>query len=257
MTKHVLIIGGATFIGNNMAAALLAQGAEVTLFIREEDADNLNPIAQRCRVIEGDVWNPASLYGRGRGHEVVINTIGSMVADPQKGLTHHRLNVVSARNVTQMCVSDGVKHLIFLSVSNAPWLNGAYINAKRDAEAYIARSGIRHYSIIRAPVVYARGARRSLFYQTISALSLIPFLFRSNAPLPVDVLARATARIALQDWQQPLYEAPQLRRLNRQVQQEGGSPQAQLFNLPEPDAYPIEMLDEDAPFGWTPGEPNR
>lgn len=85
--RHILVTGGGTFLGDNIAAALLAEGAQVTLLVRPGAEDKLGPLAQRVRWIVADVWNPASLRGRARGHASVIHTVGSMVADRHKVLT--------------------------------------------------------------------------------------------------------------------------------------------------------------------------
>src|ERR1700741_2991746 len=135
--RRILVTGGGTFLGDNIAAALLAEGAEVTLLVRPGTEDKLGPLAQRVRWWTADVWNPASLRGRARGHASVIHTVGSLSADPVQGLNHHWLNFVSARNVANMCVSDGVPHIVLMSSARAPWVNGHYLRAKREAENYI------------------------------------------------------------------------------------------------------------------------
>src|SRR5690349_4717806 len=118
--RRVLVTGGGTFLGDNIAAALLAEGAEVTLLVRPDAEDKLGPLKSQVKAWTADVWDPARLRGRARNHACVIKTIGSLIDDPAQGLTHHRLNFVSARNVIQMCVNDGVQHMIQMSTVNAP-----------------------------------------------------------------------------------------------------------------------------------------
>jgi uncharacterized protein YbjT (DUF2867 family) len=253
--KKALVTGGGTFLGDNIAAALLAEGAEVTLLVREGAEDKLGPLAHRVRWFSADVWNPASLKGRARGHDVVVHTVGSMKAEPQKGLGYDTLNFVSARNVAAMCVSGGVSQMVLMSAVAAPWVPGAYLHAKREAEQYISRLGLRP-TIIRAPVAYLRGQRRSPFYQLMTVLGSIPPLswtwLGRIAPMPVDVLARGVARIALDERQgKTIYYARDLRRRNTRselqrplvlTEEEFGQRQTN----------PYEMLDENTPFGWTP-----
>jgi uncharacterized protein YbjT (DUF2867 family) len=253
--RRVLVIGGGTLIGDNIAAALLAEGAEVTLLVRPGAEDRLGPLAQHVRWRTADVWDSASLRGRGRGHAVVINTVGSMTADPTQGLTFHRLNFVSARNVITMCVSDGVGHLILMSSVGAPWINGRYIHAKREAEQYLVRVGVKG-TIIRAPLVYVRGQKRPLFYEMMTLLGTIPPFSWTRlgkiAPMPVDVLARGVARIALEkNRKKTIYYAPDLRRRNKKEE-------LAALNLSPDDTqptravHPFELIDDEAPFGWTP-----
>src|SRR5690606_33579409 len=134
------------------------------------------------------------------GHASVIHTVGSLTADPVQGLSHHRLNFVAARNVANMCISDGAPHIVLMSSVRAPWINRRYITAKRDAEAYVERVGLK-VSIIRAPILYVRGQPRSPFFQLMTLLGSLPPIswlgFNRFAPMPVDILARGVARITL------------------------------------------------------------
>lgn len=255
--RRVLVTGGGTFLGDNIAAALLAEGVEVTLLVRPGAEAKLGPLAQRVRWWSADVWEPSSLKGRARGHSAVVHTVGSLIAEPAKGLTHHWLNFVSARNVANMCVSGGVPHMVLMSSARAPWISGDYIEAKREAEGYITRVGLRA-TIVRAPLVYVRGAPRHPFYRLVSLLSRIPPLswigLRRIAPMPIDILARGVARLTLeQPSTRTIFYAGDLRRRNtRQEIREGISlEKGELGRLMQP-ARPIELIDEEIPFGWSP-----
>ena len=83
--QRVLVTGGGTFLGNYIAAALLAEGADVTLLVRTGAEERLGQLADRTRWHVADVWNPASLRGRARGQQSVIHTVGSMNSDPAQG----------------------------------------------------------------------------------------------------------------------------------------------------------------------------
>lgn len=264
--KRVLVTGGGTFLGDNIAAALLAEGAEVTLLVRPGAEDRLGPLAQRVRWWTADVWDPASLKGRARGHTSVIHTVGSMTADPAQGLTYHWLNVVSARNVANMCVGGGVPHMVLISSAAAPWVSRGYISAKREAEAYISRIGLRA-TIIRAPIAYVRGQPRRLFYQFMTVLGSIPPLSWTIpgriAPIPVDVLARGVARITLESrsnktvfYARDLRKRNQPRELRRPfsgIKNRG----AEAVSSADVPLYTPGMIEEDTPFGWTPDTSTR
>jgi uncharacterized protein YbjT (DUF2867 family) len=252
--QRILVTGGGTFLGNSIAAALLAEGAEVTLLVRPGAEDKLGPLAERVRWRVADVWNPASLRGHARGQKSTIHTVGSLSADLAQGLNHHWLNFVSARNVANMCVSDGCPHVVLLSAARAPWISGQYIRAKREAEEYLGRVGLR-YTIIRAPVAYMRGQRRHPFFWLMTLLGSVPptswVIFGRMAPLPVDILARGVARITLNPTQgQRIY-------YRRDLRKRSTSDEARLLTAPlNPPAptNPLEQLGEDSPFGWTPPE---
>lgn len=259
--NRVLITGGGTYLGMNLAAALLAEGIEVSLIIREGNQDRLGLLKSKVRWSVADVWDSASLKGRARGHATVIHTVGSMVDDPSKGLTFQRLNVVSARNTATMCVSDGVQHLILLSAVNSPWVSGKYIKAKREAETYTRRIGLTT-SIIHAPIIYIRGTQRPLFYRIMTLLGSIPpmsWLWMGRiAPMPMDIMARGIARIAKNPpGKTKIYHARDLRKLNKRTELRGDIPDMEDFDALDDTATPLDILEEETPFGWSPPKNTR
>ena len=243
-----VLVSGSGFPGAGIAAALLAEGAAVTL-LQQPDAPPLpGPLAGSVRSPVADVWNPASLNGRARGHRLVVHTVGSMYADPARGHNHHWLNFVCARNVANMCVSDGCPRLVLLSCARAPWINRDYLRAKRSAEDYCRRMGLETL-VIRAPLTWVRGQRRQPFFWLMTLLGSIPpgmwLGFGRSAPLQFDIFARGVARIALQPTPgKQLYWRRDLRRRN--TNQEARHYTPPVIPAPPPGG------DEEVPFGWLP-----
>jgi len=260
--RGILVTGGGTFLGDNIASALLAEGAEVTLLVRPGTEDRLGPLAHRTRWHTADVWDTASLRGRARNHAVVIHTVGSMNADPTKGLSHHRLNFLSARNVANMCVSDGVPRMVLMSSVSTPWVSRSYIKSKREAETYLKRIGLQS-SIIRAPIVYIRGRPRPFFYQLMTLLGSVPpiswFLFGRVAPMPIDMLARGVARIALEtEPDKSIYYARDLRkRVKRSDIRQSSDTIEHYLPQEQTQVNAFQLLDEDLPFGWSPTDKDK
>lgn len=256
-SRGILVTGGGTFLGDNIAAALLAEGAKVSLLVRPGGEDKLGPLAQQTRWSTADVWSPASLRGKARNHSVVIHTVGSLQADQSQGLSYSQLNFVSARNVANMCVSDGVERMILISGVSAPWINRAYIRSKRDAERHMQRIGLRA-AVVRTPLVYVPGRSRPLFYRLMTLLGALPplsWLYLGRiAPMPVDILARGVARLAVSEYEaQGIYYARDLR---RRIRHSAAKPPIvePHHNFPgeTESESPYDDLDEDLPFGWTP-----
>ncbi|MCC6614418.1 MAG: SDR family oxidoreductase [Anaerolineae bacterium] len=253
--ERVLVTGGGTFLGDNIAAALLAEGVEVSLLVRPASEDRLGALKHRVRWWTADIWNPASLKGRARGQQVVIHTVGGMNADPAQGLTHHYLNVISTRNIANLCINSGVPHMVLMSAARAPWTSSEYIASKREAEDFVDRVGLKH-TVIRAPITYVRGARRALFWQLMTLLGGTPPLswlaFGKIAPMPIDVLARGVARIALDPRPaKTVYYARDLRRRNSQRELHRVLPLL-TDDVGEGPNTPLSLSGEDIPFGWTP-----
>lgn len=251
---RILVVGGTTFIGKHITAALLAEGATVQLIVRDGTEAQIQHLRNDLIWRTGDVWNPASLKGQARGVATVIHTVGSLHADPARGFTHHYLNFLSLRNVANMCVQDGAQHLMFISAARGPWLPRSYTLAKREAESYIARVGLKA-SVVRAPLLFQRGKPRPASYQLVSVLSaLTPFGHRS-APLPVDVFARGVARLAMQPHsERSIFYARDLRRLNTREERRGTPiaagpvPKGPLYDEPpvnEADTRPNAPITEN------------
>lgn len=249
-----VLVTGSDFPGAGIAAALLREGARVTLLQRPDAPPLSGPLAGHTRSLVADVWNPASLSGRARGFDLVLHSVGSIYADPARGLTQHWLNFVSARNVANMCVSDGCPRLVLLSCVRAPWLPRDYVRAKREAEQYCLRVGLQTL-VIRAPLTWVRGRRRRPFFWLMTLLGSIPPTMWSgigrSAPLQFDIFARGVARIALNPTPgRQIYWRHDLRRRN-------SDREARHYSaLAPPPPPPPDPDDEEAPFGWLPPAPD-
>lgn len=231
--------------------ALLEQGAEVTVLVRPGNEEKLGTLRGKVQYVQGDAWNPASLRGRARGHSVVVHLIGGVKPDPKRGLTFRHLNYVSARNVAQMAVSDGVSSMLLLSASAAPLGVGAgYLDSKRDAEQYLQSTGL-NWTVVRAPTLYAPGEPRNPVYFLISILGAIPLLglpVAAHKPIAVDTAARGIASLAL------TADALRNRVIGpRHLQRVGRAQERRLRPVIEA-GQPVssDELDDEPPFGWTP-----
>jgi uncharacterized protein YbjT (DUF2867 family) len=253
--NKVFVTGGTSFIGLRTVAALIDAGADVTVLVRPDHEDRLGPLRRHIRLVSGDVWNVASLKGRSRGHGVVIHLVGSVRAQPERGLTFQQLNLVSARNAISMTVSDGVPYFILLSAAHKPaGVSYEYLRSKREAEDYLRNSGLR-WGIVRAPMVFDRAQRGGPFFAMLSAIGGLPVLrvlAGRRAPLPVDIAARGISQIALHDDlpRSRIYHAGDLRRLGR-------APKINAAPEPVPTGPPGSTggETEDVPFGWLPEPP--
>lgn len=250
--KRIIVMGGTGFLGFRVVRALLEQEAQVTVVVQPGAEDKLGSLRNKVQWVQGDPWNPASLRGRGRGHAAVIHLVGGIKPDPKRGLTFRHLNYVSARNVAQMAVSDGIPHLLLLSVAAAPLgVPGGYVESKRDAEEYIQSTGLA-WTIIRAPALYAPGERRSLAYQILSLIGSIPplgWLLTSYRSIPVDRAARGIASLALSA------DSFHNRRIGPHQLERLGRLQERLLIPDSPLRQSAEHYDDsldDPPFGWLP-----
>ncbi len=250
MPKRIFVTGGTGFLRYHVLRALLEEEADVTALVRPGAEEKLGALRGRVQWMQGDVWNTGSLRGRARGHSVVIHLVGGVKPDPKRGLTYRHLNFVSARNVAQMAVSDGVPHLILLSATTALFgMQGGYIDSKREAEAYLRKTGL-NWTIVRAPPLYAPGQPRSPIYMLLSLLRWIPpfnLIVGSIAPMSVEVVARGIARLALNAsaTHNRLITPGRLYAVGRPANKRS-------FSVATAAASDDEDALDEAPFGWLP-----
>lgn len=247
--RRVLVTGATGFLGFRVLVALLEAGADVTALAQPDRQDQLASLQDRITIATADVWNRASLKGRARGQGAIIHLVGSPRADPTRGLTHNQLNLVPARHVIGMAISDGVPYVVLLSAVMRPGdLSGEYIRSKRDAEDYLQNSGV-DWTIVRAPALFAPGRASGLgIMSRLGRLFPLGLLLDRFLPLSVDTAARGLAGMALNPRpfiNQTVYAA-QLRRVARQSQFR--RPLLGTFRLSDADP---EGLNEP-PFGWLP-----
>ncbi len=250
--SRVLVAGGTGFLGFRVVRALLDEGAQVTVLLRPDQEEKLGALRPSVQVVHGDVWNPASLRGRGRGHGVIIHLIGGMKQNPARGQTFRHLNFVSARNVAQVAVNDGVPHFVLLSAAASAGIPSGYLEAKREAERYVQKCGVA-WTIIHAPPLYAPDAPRSPLGLLLSFLGALPLLglpLSAMRPLSAELAARAIAQLALSadSFKNRLISPVQLRRIGAAAERRLRQRQAQV--APPSSDEPLD--DDEPPFGWLP-----
>lgn len=138
--KHILVTGGAGFIGSHTCEALLARGDQVTII------DNFDPFYDRAikernltqartsphfTLVEGDI-NDAGVYDqlKGSGIDVIVHLAAKAGVRPsiEDPLGYERTNVQATVKLLQFAVNEGIEHFVFASSSsvygenpNHPW----------------------------------------------------------------------------------------------------------------------------------------
>lgn len=115
---HILVTGGAGFIGSHLVDALLEDGHDVTVF------DNLSTgcrdqIPTEARFVEGDIRDEAALqalFEEGHFdvvfHEAAQTQVSYSLAHPREDA---ELNVIGLINVLEQCRRQGVQKFIYSS----------------------------------------------------------------------------------------------------------------------------------------------
>ena len=112
-----VITGGAGFLGQKLARALLSDGHEVRLLVRNPQAVPADlPVA----IAQGDLNDESSLDRAFEGMDWVFHAAGLISYNPQKAKLMHETNVVGTRNIATAALRQGVKRFIQTSQALSP-----------------------------------------------------------------------------------------------------------------------------------------
>jgi UDP-glucose 4-epimerase len=116
---RALVTGGAGFIGSHIAHRLLREGYEVVVLdnLSTGSRKNLAAIAERVRLVEGDVRDPATVRDCVAGcevvfHEAAIVSVPYSVEHPQES---HDVNIQGTINVLQAARDAKARRVVFAS----------------------------------------------------------------------------------------------------------------------------------------------
>lgn len=118
MSKHILVTGGAGFIGSHLSEALLARGYRVTV-IDNEATGNPADVPEDAKYIKADVRNAEGLttiFAEGQ-FDAVMHIAGqaSIRKSFMNPLDDLDVNTVGTINILQQCTAHRVPRLLFAS----------------------------------------------------------------------------------------------------------------------------------------------
>jgi UDP-glucose 4-epimerase len=119
--KHVLVTGGAGFIGSHIVDVMLRRGARVTAFDNFSTGfrEFLSP-AENLRVVEGDLLDQAAIDAAMRGVDFVFHLaanadIKDNLASPRRCIEQ---NVLTTQNVLEAMRAAGVREIALSSTGS-------------------------------------------------------------------------------------------------------------------------------------------
>jgi UDP-glucose 4-epimerase len=120
--KHVLVTGGAGFIGSHIVDVMLSRGARVTAFdnLSTGFPEFVSPPREKLRLVEGDLLNQAAIDEAMRGVDFVFHLAAN--ADIKDNLLSPRLcieqNVLATQNVLEAMRASGVREIALSSTGS-------------------------------------------------------------------------------------------------------------------------------------------
>lgn len=122
MKKHVLVTGGAGFIGSHLTEALLAQGEQVTVLDdlstgRIENLANANGV----KLIAKSILDPEALYEAMTGASMVFHlaAIPSVPRSVKEPVLSHNVNSTGTLLVLEAARQAGVSRVVYAASSSA------------------------------------------------------------------------------------------------------------------------------------------
>jgi UDP-glucose 4-epimerase len=119
----VLVTGGGGFIGSNLVARLIRDGAEVRVLdnFATGHRENLAEFGDEIELVEGDIQSYERVHTAVRGCELVFHqaALPSVPRSVQDPLTSNAANVIGTLNVLLAARDEGVRRVVFASSSSA------------------------------------------------------------------------------------------------------------------------------------------
>jgi uncharacterized protein YbjT (DUF2867 family) len=107
---HVLVTGVTGYVGGRLAPLLVQAGYRVRVMVRDPHRFEGRPWLGQVEVVQGDVFNPASLSAALTGIDVTYYLIHSMLG----GAGFHQRDLDAARRFGQAAKAAGVSRIIYL-----------------------------------------------------------------------------------------------------------------------------------------------
>jgi UDP-glucose 4-epimerase len=117
--RHVMVTGGAGFIGSHVADALIERGAQVTVF--DDFSSGLREfVPPRAHLVEGDLLDQKKVDSAMRGVDFVFHMaanadIKDNFREPRKCINQ---NIVATQNVLEAMRSKGAREIAFASTGS-------------------------------------------------------------------------------------------------------------------------------------------
>lgn len=193
-TEKVLVTGGTGFLGRRLVESLVREGYRVRVLARK--LSNVDPLRNLgIEIYWGDVADPASLGDAFRGIDIVVHAAAGTSGrkrDCEIG------TIQGTRNVLQLCRSNPVKKLIYISscgvygvadlktnqivneeaaLEKYPEKRGDYSASKQEAEGYILeamKDSTFPIVVLRPGTIYGPGGD---IYTPMMGFSLMNKLF--------------------------------------------------------------------------------
>ena len=136
--RPVFITGGTGYLGQRLAAALLARGHRVRVLSRPQSVARIPPGAEP---VIGDALDAASYAAVLTRDDTLVHLVGTPHPSPAKAAEFRRVDLPSIRAAVSAATTARLAHLVYVSVAHPAPVMHAYIEVRKEGESAIANAG--------------------------------------------------------------------------------------------------------------------
>jgi uncharacterized protein YbjT (DUF2867 family) len=186
----ILLTGATGVVGGELLPALLAEGQEIRVLVR--DPRKLGEHRVDVRIALGDLRDPFSIRHAMHGVETVIHLAAS-IRDQADGGTIEELNGLATARLLRSAERVGVERFIFFSAMGAtPFQRTRFFRSKAIGEHAVSASPLRT-TVFAPSIIYRPGDPWITLLQRLSLLPVLP-VSGSGTALYQPIWARDVAR---------------------------------------------------------------
>jgi len=149
---NVALIGGTGFVGGYLVDALLAGRHDVSLLVRPGSEAKIAS-AERCRIVSGDLGDPAAITKTLEGADAVIYNVGILREFPRRGITFEGSQFQGVVDTIDAARQAGIRRMLLMSANGVRSPGTPYQETKYRAEHALQDSGL-DYTIFRPSVIF-------------------------------------------------------------------------------------------------------
>lgn len=143
--QTIFITGGTGYIGSRLIKALLKENNyHIKALVRKGSENIISSRPRRDEIIIGNALDAESYKDKVDNHCIFIHLIGVAHPSPRKKEAFKQIDLVSIQEAVKAATFAGVKHFIYLSVSQYPTnIMKDFQNVRAEGERLLTASGMK------------------------------------------------------------------------------------------------------------------
>lgn len=137
--RETFVTGATGYMGRELCSRLLERGHRVRALVR---AGSESKLAAGCEAVVGDALDATTFAAQVRVGETFVQLVGVAHPSPAKAAQFRSIDLASARAGIEAARAARAGHFVYVSVAHPAPAMRAYVEARVEAEALLAASGL-------------------------------------------------------------------------------------------------------------------